>query len=69
MGCLKFAVANPAATIAAEMRSIKLECIKDMEMYLKHQLLLAGLLGLFQAEAMKEAASMRPSSLWPTSRL
>ena len=54
MNDVKLVPAVAAAATAAEQRLIKQEGIKDMEMYLKHQLLMAGLRDPYRAEAMKE---------------
>jgi DNA-binding protein H-NS len=49
-----FAPANPAAATADELKAIKKEGIEAMEMYIKHQLFVAGLREPLRSEVMKE---------------
>ena len=53
MADVRLVPANPAAATAAELRSIKQEGITDMEMFLKHQLFLAGTREPMRTELMK----------------
>jgi hypothetical protein len=53
MSDVRLAPANPNAATAAELRKIKEEGIADMEMFLKHQLFLAGAREPMRTELMK----------------
>ena len=50
---IKLVLANPAAATAAELTKIKEEGIADMEMFIKHQLFLAGMREPLRTELMK----------------
>ena len=54
--------ANPAAATADELKAIKKEGIEAMEMYIKHQLFVAGLREPLRSEVMKEGKA----TLWET---
>jgi hypothetical protein len=53
MSNVRLVPANPAAATAAELQKIKEEGIADMEMFLKHQLFLAGTREPMRTELMK----------------
>lgn len=55
--------ANPAAATAEELKKIKLEGIEEMEMFIKHQLFLAGLREPLRSDVMKEGKATLGESI------